>query len=183
MSLLSDVRFGLRTLARNPVFTFVAVIALSLGIGANAVVFTLTNTVLLKGFPFDKNDRILYMGSRNVTRSDQFGPVSYADFRDWRTQAKSFVGIAAASGTQINLTDDQGLPETHRAAQMSANSFYLIGQKPLIGRDFTSADEAVGAPQVMILPYRRKSAAGARGVAFARDLHPNSGRRYPLAAD
>ena len=153
MSLFSDVRFGLRTLARNPVFTFVAVIALSLGIGANAVVFTLTNTVLLKGFPFDKNDRILYMGSRNLTRSDQFGPVSYADFRDWRTQAKSFVGIAAASGTQINLTDDQGLPETHRAAQMSANSFYLIGQKPLIGRDFTSADEAVGAPQVMILTY------------------------------
>lgn len=153
MSLFSDVRFGLRTLARNPVFTLVAVIALSLGIGANAVVFTLTNTVLLKGFPFDKNDRILYLGSRNVTRSDQFGLVSYADFRDWRTQAKSFVGIAATSGAQINLTDDKGLPETHRAAQMSANSFYLIGQKPLIGRDFTSADEAVGAPQVMILTY------------------------------
>jgi len=59
MSLFSDVRFGLRTLARNPVFTLVAVIALSLGIGANAVLFTLTNTVLLKGFPFDKNDRTL----------------------------------------------------------------------------------------------------------------------------
>jgi len=47
------------------------------------------------------------MGSRNVTRSDEFEPVSYADFRDWRAQAKSFVGIAAASGAQINLTDDK----------------------------------------------------------------------------
>src|ERR1700694_606379 len=119
MSLFSDVRLGLRTLARNPVFTLVAVIALSLGIGANAIVFTLTNTVLLKGFPFDKNDRIVYMGSRNTTRSDQFGSVSYADFRDWRKQANSFVGMAAVNGAQINLTDDKGLPETHRAAQMT----------------------------------------------------------------
>ena len=153
MSLLTDVRFGLRTLAKNPVFTLVAVIALSLGIGVNAIVFTLTNTVILKGFPFDKNDRIVYMGSRNVTRSDQFGPVSYADFRDWRKQARSFVGMAAASGAQVNLTDNNGLPETHRAAEMTANSFYLIGQKPLIGRDFRSEDEAIGAPQVMILTY------------------------------
>lgn len=69
MPLLNNLRFGLRTLAKNPAFTPVAVVALALGIGVNATVFTLTNAVVLKGFPFDKNDRVVYMGSRNLTRS------------------------------------------------------------------------------------------------------------------
>ena len=67
--------------------TVVSVLTLALGIGVNASVFTLPNPVLFKGFPFDKSDRILYMGERNTTRSQRYGPVSYPDLRDWRAGA------------------------------------------------------------------------------------------------
>ena len=152
-SLWQDLRYAVRRLVKSPGFTIVAVLTLALGIGANAVVFTLANTVLFKGFPFDRNDRIMYMGNRNVTRNDRFGNVSYPDFRDWRGSAKSFVGIAAATGLQANLTDDQGLPETHRGALVTTNLFGLIGQKPVMGRDFVSSDEVTGAQAVAILSY------------------------------
>ena len=148
-----DVRFGLRTMLKNPGVSLVSVLTLALGIGVNATVFTLSNAVLFKGFPFDQSDRILYLGERNVNRDQRFGAVSYPDFRDWRDRAKSFVGMAAVSGLRVNLSDGNGLPESYQGAQISANGFRLIGQKPAIGRDFTSADEARGAAPVAILTY------------------------------
>ncbi len=153
--LLQDIRFGFRILRKSPGFTIVAVLTLAMGIGINATVFTLTNAVLFKGFPFDKNELIYYLGSRNPGRNfpGSGSPVSYPDFRDWQAQTKSFSGLAAARRMLIGLSDDSSLPENHFAAQMTANSFQIVGQKPVIGRDFTSADEALGAPPVAILTY------------------------------
>jgi putative ABC transport system permease protein len=152
-----DLRYALRILAKNPGYTAVALLALTLGIGANAVVFTITNGVLLKGFPFDKSDRIVYMGTRNLAQtnrySSRFGPVSYADFRDWRAQAKSLTGIAAARGEQYSLNDDKDAPETIRGAEISSNLFQLVGLRPYAGRDFTTADEAPGAAPVVMITY------------------------------
>jgi predicted permease len=153
MRWLEEVRFGLRTMLKNPGVSLVSALTLALGIGVNATVFTLSNAVLFKGFPFDQSDRILYLGERNVNRDQRFGAVSYPDFRDWRDRAKSFVGMAAVSGLRVNLSDGNGLPESYQGAQISANGFRLIGQKPTIGRDFTSADEARGATPVAILTY------------------------------
>ena len=152
MAWFEDVRYGARSLAKNYVFTFVAVVTLALGIGANAAVFTLSNAMLFKGFPFDQNDRILYMLNRNTTRTDQFAGLSYPEFRDWR-KATSLDGMAAVNGMRVSLSDQSGLPESFTGTQISANGFKLIGQKPAIGRDFTSADEAAGAPPVAILTY------------------------------
>jgi putative ABC transport system permease protein len=151
MRVLQDVRFGFRSLVKNPGLTLVALAALALGIGVNATVFTLTNAVLFKGLPFDKGDRILYFLTRNV-RDDRLSGVSYPDLRDWRAGAKSFDGLAAATGQQTNLADDNA-PEVYPTTPLSANSFRLIGQKPVIGRDFSEADEASGAPPVVILTY------------------------------
>lgn len=152
MAWFEDVRYGARSLAKNYVFTFVAVVTLALGIGANAAVFTLSNAMLFKGFPFDQNDRILYMLNRNTTRTDQFAGLSYPEFRDWR-KATSLDGMAAVNGMRVSLSDQSGLPESFTGTQISSNGFKLIGQKPAIGRDFTSADEAAGAPPVAILTY------------------------------
>src|SRR5207249_7466109 len=105
MRLLKDLRFGFRSLVGSPGLTVVALTALALGIGANATVFTLTNAVLFKGFPFDRSDRILYLLERNV-RNDRFAGVSYPDFRDWSAQAKSFEGLAAFAGGPTNIGDD-----------------------------------------------------------------------------
>ncbi|HWW82306.1 MAG TPA: ABC transporter permease [Vicinamibacterales bacterium] len=146
------VRFGFRSLMKRPGLTLVALLTLALGIGANAAVFTLTNDILLKGYPFDKSDRILYLQMRNV-RNDRFAGISYPDYRDWRTTCKSLEGIAAFTGDQINVGDDENLPEVYPAARMTTNSFRLIGQKPIMGRDFAPEDEVPGAPAVAILTY------------------------------
>ena len=151
--LLEDVRYGVRTLAKNPGFTVVAVTALALGIGVNATVFTLSNGVLFKSMPFDRNDRVLYLSTRNVNRGDRRAGVSYPDFRDWKAQATSFEELAAYSGRGVNYSDKTGLPELYNASQMTANSFRAIGQQPIVGRDFTSEDEKRGAAPVAILSY------------------------------
>jgi putative ABC transport system permease protein len=152
MTLLHDIRFALRTLVKSPGFTAVAVTALALGIGANATVFTLTNAILFKGFPFDHSDRILYLNTKDSSRAaNQFSGISFPDFRDWREQTKSFEGLAAWTGERISISDKNGLPETFQASRISANAFRLIGQKPAIGRDFDPADDAPGAALVAIL--------------------------------
>ena len=148
MHLLGDIRLSFRTLMKNPGFTAVAVTMLALGIGVNATVFTVTNAVLFKGFPFvDRNDRIVYIS----------GPyaccVSYPDFEDWRAQAKSFEGMAVVHGIGIILSDKSGFPERYEATEVSAGTFQLIGQSPILGRDFTSSDETPGAAPVAILSY------------------------------
>src|ERR1700691_1876691 len=128
MSLLGDVRLSVRTLAKNPGFTAVAVATLALGIGVNATVVALTNSVLFKGFPLvDRNDRILYMTTGHNCC------VSYPDFEDWRAQAKSFNGMAIVHGIQKTFSDRGGSPETVYTTEVSANIFKLAGQKPILG--------------------------------------------------
>lgn len=154
MDLLDDVRFSFRSLFKNPGFTAVAVTILALGIGINAAVFTVTNAVLFRGFPHvDPDNRILYIGTRKDGRG--FG-VSYPDFEDWRTQAKSFRGMAVVSngGLRFILKDPSGAADPCDGTELSANSFRVLGQKPLLGRDFAPSDEAPGAPPVAILNYR-----------------------------
>jgi predicted permease len=150
--MLKDLRFALRTLAGNPGFTSVAIIALSLGIGVNAIMFTITNAMLFKGMPFDPHNRVLYLATRHPKNKDWINGISYPDFRDW-AQAKSFRGIAADWGLSVNLSDKTGFPEQYVASRITSNSFGLTGQQLILGRDFTPPDEAPGAPAVAILSY------------------------------
>jgi putative ABC transport system permease protein len=147
-SFAEDVRDAFRTLRRSPGFTAVAVGMLALGIGINALVFTVTNAVLFKGFPLvDRNDRIVYM---TTLRS---GGPSYPDFEDWRTQAHSFEGMAIVHGVQQTFSDQSGFPETYYTTEVSADTFRLVGQRPFLGRGFTPSDETPGATPVAILRY------------------------------
>jgi putative ABC transport system permease protein len=148
MDWLGDIRLSFRTLIRNPGFAAVAVAMLAVGIGVNATVFTVANAVLFKGFPLvERNDRILYIS----------GPyaccVSYPDFEDWRAQATSFEGMAVVHGVGVVLSDTSGFPERYEATEVSANTFQLIGQRPILGRDFEASDETPGAAGVAILSY------------------------------
>ena len=147
---IGDARYAARTLRQSPGFTAVAILTLALGIGVNATVFTVTNAVLFKGFPsVVRNDRILYIDSRKTGRGCC---LSYPDFEDWQTQATSFEGMAIANGLTLTLSD-KDRPESIFAAQVSANAFKVIGQRPIIGRDFAASDETPGAARVAILSY------------------------------
>ena len=153
MVLLEDLRFGLRKIAKDPGFTLTAVVALSLGIGANATVFAITNGVLFKNMPF-VDDRTLHLTTRNLDRGERNSGVSWPDLRDWRAQAKSFEALGAYNFDTQNVTGKSGVPGRNNVAEVTSNTFSMIGQKPVIGRDFTSDDEAPGANPVTILGYR-----------------------------
>lgn len=145
---LRDIGYAARTLRRNPAFTAVAIATLALGIGVNAIVFTVTKAALFAGFPMvEGNDRILYISSGRGCCA------SYPDFEDWRAQSKSFTNMAIVHGSGRLITDKNGFAESYDATEVSADTFRLIGRGPLLGRDFNRPDEVPGAPPVAILSY------------------------------
>ena len=150
--MLQDLRFALRLLVKERWFSAVAIVALSLGIGLNATVFTLVNAVLIRGLPF-KDSQDLYMLSWQPKRGGRMN-VSYPEFQQWREQSRRFAGIGAWSNREMTISDDRGFPEQARGSFLTANSFALIGQAPVLGRDFGPGDERRGADRAVIIGYR-----------------------------
>src|SRR5262249_26315586 len=114
---------------------------------------TLANAVLFRGLPFEDPDRVLYLSSNNNSRNQTDIGVSYADFRDWREQSKSFQAMGAYSTNAVVVIDDVGSPERYVDPRLTANTFSLIGQKPLLGRDFLPGEDKAGATPVCIIGY------------------------------
>jgi putative ABC transport system permease protein len=157
MSVLQDLRFAIRLIAKERWFSGVAIFALALGIGLNATVFTLVNAVLIRGLPF-RNSQDLYMLSWQAKRQGDFGPgrinLSYPELKEWREQTRAFSGLGAWTGQNMNISDDRGLPEQARGAYLTANTFSVLGQQPLLGRDFGPQDERRGTDLAVIVGYR-----------------------------
>jgi putative ABC transport system permease protein len=149
--MLRDLRFALHVIVKEGWYSAVAILALALGIGVNATVFTLVNAVLIKGLPF-KDSSSLYMVSSQRQSGNRTG-VAYADLQDWRTQTRTFVGLAGFSVNNVNLSDDRAAPQQARGAMVSANTFALLQQQLLAGRDFTADDDRKSAEKVAILGY------------------------------
>jgi putative ABC transport system permease protein len=149
MSFLQDLRYAVRLLVKDPWFAAVAAIALALGIGVNNTVFTIVNSVLIRGLPFDRPDEIMSLGTRDARNRDR--GVSYLEFQDWQNGNRSFVGLAAFSGQTMNVSDEGRAPERFGGPYISGNAFQLIGQKSLIGRDFLPEDDRPGAAPVVML--------------------------------
>ena len=147
-----DLRYSFRTLAHNPGFTAVAVIALALGIGADTAMFTIVKGVLSWDLGLDRSDRVVLVNATNRARSQDFG-VSYPDFRDYRARVRSLSGVAAYRFQPVNVSDGSGLPERYYCVEMSANGFAVMGYRPVLGRGFTAADEQPGAAPVLVLSY------------------------------
>ena len=147
-----DIRYAIRTLGRTPGFTLVAVTALALGIGADTAVFAIANGAFSWNLGVDRIDRIVLAGTTDASHHQGFGQ-SYPDFRDFRSQVKSLAGLAAYQFGPVNVSDKTGLPERYYCAQVSANGFSVIEQRPMLGRDFTAEDERPGAPPVVMLTY------------------------------
>jgi predicted permease len=149
--MLQDLRFAVRLLIKERWFSVVAIVALSLGIGLNATVFTLVNAVLIRGLPF-KDSQDLYMLAWQVKRGGQSN-ISWVDFKEWRQQTKAFAGLGGWTGGNMSIADDRGMPEQARGTYMTANAFTVVGQRPLLGRDFGPEDEKRGADRAVILGY------------------------------
>ena len=151
---LGDLRYGLRILVTRPGFTAVAAVTLAIGIGATTTVFTCVNALLLRGLPVNDPEQIVSMVSRDTARGqNQF--LSYPDFEDWRDTASSFSDLGAFSlvARAMSISDDGRPPERADGYWVTANTFRLLGQRPLAGRDFTPSDDHPGAEPVVILGY------------------------------
>src|SRR6058998_2731749 len=137
-TLLQDLRYAVRTLAKSPGFTGVAVLTLALGIGANTAIFSAVNTVLLKPLPYPGSDRLVQVMSTGF-RGMRFG-VSFPDLHDLRALSQDFTGVAAVRTQRHNLTG-AGDPRDVQAAAVTANLLDVLQLRPEIGHSFAPAEE------------------------------------------
>ena len=149
-----DVRYALRILAKNPAFTFVVVLTLALGIGANAAMFSLTDKVLLQSLPVQDPDQLHVLSAYDPKDGpDIQSSFSYAMYQDLRDRNDIFSGVIARGGAQMNVSyADQN--ERVRGELVSGNFFEVLGVRPWAGRLFTQDDDRVpGAHPVAVLSY------------------------------
>ena len=148
---MQDLRFALRQLLKAPGFTAVAVLTLGLGIGACTAIFSVLNGVLLRPLDFPEPERIMVLRETNLPEFSEF-TVSPPNYLDWEKQLKSFESIAAYNGAALNLTGD-GEPQRLVGVKATARYFDVYGIKPVLGRTFLPAEDAVGKEKVVVLSH------------------------------
>jgi putative ABC transport system permease protein len=144
---LHDLRFGLRMMVRSPGFTFIALLTLTLGIGANTAIFSVVNTVLLRPLPYHEPNRLVILWETQE-QVGQESP-SLPDFVDWRERNQSFEQMAVARRDNVNLTGT-GEPERLLVRQVTSNFFSTLGVTPQLGRAFSAEEEQTKTPVVLL---------------------------------
>lgn len=150
---MQDVRYGIRTLRKNPGFAAVAVLTLALGIGVTTTIFTAANDFLLRALPFANSDRLVMVKHYNQALA-QSGWTDPPTFKHWREQNHVFEEIAAWSEVtrQFNLTGIEG-PERVPAKQVSSTFFRSLGVRPILGRTFSAEEDRPGGNRVAVLSH------------------------------
>jgi putative ABC transport system permease protein len=146
-TLKNDLKFGIRTMARRPGFTLVALITIALGIGANTAIFSVVNTVLLRPLPYADPERLVVLWEKQ-DMIPQESP-SLPDFLDWRERNQSFEQMAVARRDNANLTGG-GEPERLLVRMVTSNFFDTLGVNPQLGRPFSLEEEHARTPVVLL---------------------------------
>jgi putative ABC transport system permease protein len=149
--LAQDLRYAVRTLLKSPGFTAVAVLCLALGIGVNATIFSVVDGVMLNPYPYPDADRIIVVHSTNQRLGVQRTSPSYKDVEDFRDGTSTIEAMAGFTRRSLTISDGSGEPERFPGLAISAGLFTIIGERPVLGRDFGAADHQLGAPPVLIL--------------------------------
>ena len=142
-TLWQDLRYGARMLLKNPGFTLIVLLTLSLGIGANTAIFSVVNTVMLRQLPFKNADRLVRLYESNPERGwPDFG-VSHPNFLDWRARNQTFEAMAAMAGASFNLNAG-GDVEVIRGTNITADFLPVLGVTPALGRNFLPEEDRPG---------------------------------------
>ncbi|HSE97852.1 MAG TPA: ABC transporter permease [Blastocatellia bacterium] len=152
-TLMQDLRYGARSLVKNPGFTLVAVLALALGIGANTAIFSVVNTLLFSPLKFKDPDRLVMVWEKNFPRNRERNVVSPANFLDWNNQNQVFEHMAAVVDYPVNLTN-AGEPEELQAQLVTASFFPTLGVQPVYGRAFLDSEDVPNGERVAIVSHR-----------------------------
>ncbi len=143
--MLTDIRYGIRQLLKNPGFTFVAILTLALGIGANTAIFSVVDAVLLKPLPFPQPEALVAVGMTDTRQKSavDLSSFSYPDFFDFREQNRALAGIALYRDRGLALATNQEAKSV-RGEVVSGEFFDVLGIKPILGRAFHRVDEQAG---------------------------------------
>lgn len=148
----SNLRFAFRALLRSPGFTFLAIITLGLGIGANTAMFSIVNSVLLKPLPYPKSEQLQRLD--RVTPQNPAGRVSPADYLDLQREAEGYGEIGAYALGDTSLSEPGQPAEVVRALRITANLLTVLRVQPQLGRNFLAREDVAGNDHVVILSQR-----------------------------
>jgi putative ABC transport system permease protein len=168
--LLRDLRVTIRSFLRTPLFTGITLGTLALGIGAATAIFSVVNPILFESAPYPDADRVMMLWERS--RDGENSNLGFATFTDVERDARSFDALAAMSGWSAVITEG-GEPEQVAGQAVSHDFFRLLGIAPMLGRDFTPADDVRGQHRVAILSHhlwQRRFAADSGIVGRSVDL-------------
>ena len=151
-TLLQDLRYGARMLLKKPGFTVVAIITLSLGIGANTAIFSVVQAALLSPLPHDESGRLVMVWQSFPQRGMDLVPMSFPNFVDLRDQARAFEEMGIFGNINVSLTGS-GEPERIAGMRVSATLLPISGVVPMMGRAFLPEEDRPGGNRVVILSH------------------------------
>jgi putative ABC transport system permease protein len=162
VELLQDLRYGLRTLRKNPAFTAVAVLALALGIGANTAMFSVAYGILMRPLPYPAADRVAVVFMQYFPRDFAFGTLSVRDYLGWKENNRAFEDPTLFRTLRMDIGGQEGVPEQVQGAAVTAGFFSTLGVHPLLGRTFAAGDDRPSAGSMAVLSesmWRRRFSA------------------------
>src|ERR1700736_3375299 len=153
---MQNLRYALRVLTKQPLFTAIVILTFALGVGANTAVFSVVNAVLLRPLPFHEPQNLVALGEFDTRETadpgTQIESISYLDYVDWRGQTKVFERVAVCTNQSVSTLTD-GNEATHvQGESVSADLFPLLGVQPILGRTFLPKEDEPGN-YVVILSY------------------------------
>ncbi len=152
MSVISDVRFAIRSFARQPGSTALVICTLALAVAANTAVFSLLDAIFLRPFPFPESSRLTYLNEKAPRWNLDYTGIDYRDYLTWRGRVHSFTGMAVWGPTNVNLASE-GQAERLPAATVSYDLPDVLGIHPVIGRFFTVDEDRPKGPNVVAIGY------------------------------
>jgi putative ABC transport system permease protein len=176
-TLWQDARYGLRMLLKKPGFTLTAVITLALGIGATSTIFSFVNGILLRPLPYRDSERLVLLYETAPKRGIVSMGISPLNFLDWREQNRVFTGVAAYHNDGYSFSGG-GEPEQLSGANISYNTFEILGVAPILGRMFTAEEDRPGNDLVVILGHGLwKRRFGSKPEIIGRKITLNNRQR------
>ena len=161
-ALTQDLRYALRTFLNSPGSTVVAIVVLSLGIGASVAIFSVTNAILFRSLPYKDPERVVFVWENKLSKAMRQESLSPADFKDFQTRNQVFDRMGAIRSQSSVLTGGE-LPERIETAAVSPGVFEILGMEPVLGRSFASDEDQPDKNHVAIL------SAGLWQRRFGRD--------------
>jgi putative ABC transport system permease protein len=179
-TILADLRSGTRGMARQPVFTAIAVLTLALGIGANAAIFSVVRSVLLRPLPFPEPDRLVQIWEARRDRGWDRSSFTHANFWDVQDMNRTFVAMGAITWGSITLAGKES-PERLGVAYVTTGFFRALGATPIVGRTLTDGEDRVGGDaRIVMLSHRLWSTQFASDRSIVGHTITLSGQQYQV---